>query len=383
MTEERKKIITDPDKQAGADRIAETLGENERKPRTQIEQIVEMCGLDYADELLAETLSIEENGGMLTNEGDRRRTPGGVFFQLARKKLPQEIREQIFHQWRIKMRAYSERENQFPPFDYADRMPTLEAVLAEQQGELSDVKVTLTGRPGAIERRQDLVVTSMVFEPNNDHPMPKGVPALELEPMTYVVYISARQWEKVEKSLEDDKDKLVIEGILVRDPEIDGWSVLATFITTRKLEKLRAQREKQQAATKAQGKKPQGRPQGKGQPRPKKSDQPGENGQPTPTGGRSFSEELAATRPASAQPAPEPAPAPAPAPTIDLPPGVPPEVGQKLAQLMKAAATYRQKVASLEAKPPNQQHGLDMTRKLLANMERQIETIKREHSIEA
>ncbi|NJL57543.1 hypothetical protein HC928_22240 [bacterium] len=67
---------------------------------------------------------------------------------------------------------------------------------------------------------------------------------------------------------------------------------------------------------------------------------------------------------------------------MKLPPGIPEEVAQKLTQLMKAAATYRQKVASLEAKPINQQHGLDMTRKLLANMERQIEAIKKEHSIE-
>ncbi|NJL57542.1 hypothetical protein HC928_22235 [bacterium] len=256
MAQAQNKTTLDPDLQAGADRIAERLGETMRKPRSQIEQIVVMCGLDYAESLLAETLDIEANGGMLTNDGKRRRTPGGVYFQLARQQLPQEIREEIFHQWRVKMRLYNERETQFPPFTFDDRMPTLEAVLAEQ-GEISDVKVTLVGRPGAIERRQDVVITSMTYEPNNEHSLPKGVPQLILEPITYVVYISARHWEKVEKALfSDDKDKLMIDGIQVRDPEADAWSVLATYVTTRKLEKNRQQREKQQASSKAQASKP-------------------------------------------------------------------------------------------------------------------------------
>lgn len=55
------------------------------EPNTKlIRQIIEASGPEQAQTHLAATLEIEA-GGMMTADGSRRRTPGGVFFLLAKK----------------------------------------------------------------------------------------------------------------------------------------------------------------------------------------------------------------------------------------------------------------------------------------------------------
>jgi hypothetical protein len=74
--------------------IAATLGESQPEPVAQIRRIVQHLGESYAREMLAETLSIEEQGGMLVKSGRRRRTPGGIFFWLVRQRLVEEGHEE-------------------------------------------------------------------------------------------------------------------------------------------------------------------------------------------------------------------------------------------------------------------------------------------------
>lgn len=78
--------------------IAKALGEVEETPLTQIEGVLRVLGEDVTLSLLKETLEIESKGGQLLADGTRRRSPGGVFFQLARKKLPVEERKEIFRE---------------------------------------------------------------------------------------------------------------------------------------------------------------------------------------------------------------------------------------------------------------------------------------------
>jgi hypothetical protein len=78
--------------------IAKTLGEVEEIPLFQITGIVRVLGEDGAQALLKETLDIEKGGGMLLADGTRRRSPGGVFFQLARRKLPADEKKVIFRE---------------------------------------------------------------------------------------------------------------------------------------------------------------------------------------------------------------------------------------------------------------------------------------------
>lgn len=46
---------------------------------------MKIVGFDVCIELSKEALEIDKNGGMLTNEGNRR-TKGGIFFQLIKQK---------------------------------------------------------------------------------------------------------------------------------------------------------------------------------------------------------------------------------------------------------------------------------------------------------
>jgi hypothetical protein len=81
---------------ATAQQIAEALGESDENPRTQIAAIVQVLGSEGALALLAQTQRVEEAGGLLVPDGTRRRTPGGVFFLLAREKLSPADRQKIF-----------------------------------------------------------------------------------------------------------------------------------------------------------------------------------------------------------------------------------------------------------------------------------------------
>jgi hypothetical protein len=76
--------------------IAKALGETDEVPLFQITGVVRVLGEETAQKLLAETLETEKNGGMMLPDGSRKRTPGGVFFFLARQKLSQADKLAIF-----------------------------------------------------------------------------------------------------------------------------------------------------------------------------------------------------------------------------------------------------------------------------------------------
>ncbi|HEV8247720.1 MAG TPA: phosphorylated adapter RNA export RNA-binding domain-containing protein [Polyangiaceae bacterium] len=76
--------------------IAKALGEVEEQPTTQITGVVRVLGEQTSLGLLEETQRIEQSGGMLLPDGSRRRTPGGVFFFLARQKLSHDDKVAIF-----------------------------------------------------------------------------------------------------------------------------------------------------------------------------------------------------------------------------------------------------------------------------------------------
>ncbi|MBI5930915.1 MAG: hypothetical protein HY862_16515 [Chloroflexi bacterium] len=89
-----------------ADELADKLNESNPKARFQLRRIVETQGRTFAQRLLDETLKIEEEGGMMTLDGTRRRTIGGVYLYLAWQNVPIEIRDKIFpDRARLKKRA--------------------------------------------------------------------------------------------------------------------------------------------------------------------------------------------------------------------------------------------------------------------------------------
>jgi hypothetical protein len=76
--------------------IIQALNETDEQPRKQIAEIVEVLGGDVALGLLQEVKSVQDTGGQAVRDGTRQRTPGGIFFSLAKSKLPKADRNRIF-----------------------------------------------------------------------------------------------------------------------------------------------------------------------------------------------------------------------------------------------------------------------------------------------
>lgn len=104
--------------------ISKSLGEADEGPLAQITAVVDALGDETCLALLAETERIEKAGGMERGDGKGRRSPGGVFFYLARQKLPKEQRSAIFNDkmpreakppgWAPEQKRPKESERNFP-----------------------------------------------------------------------------------------------------------------------------------------------------------------------------------------------------------------------------------------------------------------------------
>ncbi len=76
--------------------IAAQLGETADEPRYIIRLSLLLLGRVRVVHLVDKALVIESAGGMLTSDGKRRRTVGGVFFHLLRQACTPEQRAQLF-----------------------------------------------------------------------------------------------------------------------------------------------------------------------------------------------------------------------------------------------------------------------------------------------
>lgn len=79
-----------------ADKIAGILKEGDAQAFYQIRRIVLTCGLEFAKDLLRATNTTLKNGGLMTEDGSRKRTPGGVFFKLAKNRMTMDERISVF-----------------------------------------------------------------------------------------------------------------------------------------------------------------------------------------------------------------------------------------------------------------------------------------------
>ena len=94
-----------------AGQIMGELEETQPHARGQIKRIVQVCGIEFAQDILRQTQEVEANGGMLTLDGSRRRSPGGVFFYLAKEQMSGENRKQIFYQRKKKETPKDGKDN--------------------------------------------------------------------------------------------------------------------------------------------------------------------------------------------------------------------------------------------------------------------------------
>src|SRR5687767_9368582 len=76
-----------------AERMATTLTE---RNAWLVQRVITVIGLERAEDLLQQTLAVEAQGGMLTEDQQRRRPPGGVFFKLVKAQTTPAERKAIF-----------------------------------------------------------------------------------------------------------------------------------------------------------------------------------------------------------------------------------------------------------------------------------------------
>ncbi len=69
------------------DEIASALGEREPRSKATIERSVAVLGIEEAQALRREVEALEAQGGVMTADGARRRTPGGVYLFILKQRL--------------------------------------------------------------------------------------------------------------------------------------------------------------------------------------------------------------------------------------------------------------------------------------------------------
>jgi hypothetical protein len=193
---------------------AEALAGILQEPKVPLlRQVLRTVGQDRCAAILADTLTCEANGGMLTKDGTRRRTPGGVFFQFVKERATQQERQRLFpppkpqhHQ--APAPAQSHAQPQAPTWEEVQAL-----VQTLPQGEAT-VKLTLIGRPAldAVQTRPTYVAFRM--QGKEPGPLPKGLPPVPAQhSITWLVVIALRQWNRVKDSLAaQTDDTLIIEG---------------------------------------------------------------------------------------------------------------------------------------------------------------------------
>jgi hypothetical protein len=220
-----------------------------------LQKLADHVGIDKVEELYQRTLEIEAAGGMATTNGKRRRTAGGVLFQLTRDLMTSRERRQIFRERKPHQPGDPTQEadkSALKPQPQAPQPPTPEEVAAllraastiplEKKGTAS-VKVTLIGRPKQVKRLDTCVL--VVMAPKAPGTLPKGLPPVpESTNATLAVFIASKQWSKVEAALKQDpNDELIIEGFPSNDAKNQITAVWAQSCTTKLIQRnLRQQK---------------------------------------------------------------------------------------------------------------------------------------------
>lgn len=222
--------------------IADRLGEKEAEPRRQIARIVWALGRTQTLALLNQAEQVEREGGMMILSGERRRTPGGVFFHLAyttgKPKEGKTLARPLSRKKAPEGQQPARPGAPLPPFTWEDRIAIVDEIGLEK-GHVSTVKITLIGRIGKYMSKGDCVVGVMQHTGEKLPTLPKGVPAPQPVKTSYVVYIAGKQWKNVAETTRDPEDVLIVEGFPQIDVKTSSIAVFATSVTSKKLQQAK------------------------------------------------------------------------------------------------------------------------------------------------
>ena len=219
--------------------IAGQLGETESPALFHISRIVKRLGPARAEAFVQEALQIEADGGLLVQDGSRRRTVGGVYFRRVRDQVSVADRHAIWP-------YMAPKSPPPPPMAWDERLEIIPELLKET-GRGSTVKITLIGRPGRVVEKGEVVLTS-IQQGEKVPSLPRGLPPVPPEPTVYIVYIARKQWQKVAKSIKNPEDVLIVEGLPVLDKRLGTVAIFAQSVTTKLLQAAKREAQKAKAA---------------------------------------------------------------------------------------------------------------------------------------
>jgi len=228
--------------------ITRTLNEPNHK---LIRRIVIVIGVARAQALLNEVLAIEAEGGRMTMDGSRRKTPGGLFISLARAQASPQERPKLLDFGSKKSKAARAKPAQTSPATVGsltwEEAKQLVAQALGEIGEAKTVKLTLIGRPHKFVQQPQCVVIAM--KGKAPPAFPKGVPTPPANSaITWAVFIATKQWTAVKESITSNpEDNLFVEGYPIIDPKSGSSVVLAT--SCKSVVQERAAREAKKGAT--------------------------------------------------------------------------------------------------------------------------------------
>jgi hypothetical protein len=215
--------------QAAAADIAAQLEESAPHVIGQIQRIVDHLGAKAAYAFLDKTKQCLADGGVLTHDGKRKRTPGGTFFFLVRGGVTAEQHQAIWPQHQLPGHLRPRRTKP-PRLSWEEARAAIPDALS-QQGTAMSAKLTLVGRPGKIIEKEHVIITTLTSD--RAPSIPRGVPKAPEAPVVYLVFIARKQWERVAETLAaDEEDRLVVTGYPVLDKETEAIVVLGQSVTT-------------------------------------------------------------------------------------------------------------------------------------------------------
>jgi hypothetical protein len=181
---------------------------------------------------------------MLTEDQQRRRTPGGVFFKLVKTHTSPAERKAIFPHLSYRRKKQQPRQDPagdasaLPPISWDEAQAVVAELLKGPQGEAT-VKLTLVGRPLQVKELPSYV--ALALQGKEPPTLPKGLPTPPTgSTMRFVVFIAYKQWNGVKESLtHNPEDKLVVQGYPVFDSKTGTVVVLAQQVQSVELEKAK------------------------------------------------------------------------------------------------------------------------------------------------
>lgn len=241
-----------------ARQAAKHIAEELKEPNVPgITRVVLACGEEQARTWLQETQAIEEQGGMPTNDGARRRSPGGVYFKLVKEYLFHNDFEKLKAIFRPptgtgkpkpKKKGGAARPGGVPWSTRAEAMQEMKQAFRER-GVAHTVKVTLVGKLGKTIEKHGYTLAMMSSRPRLQA-LPKGIPVPDKAPETqYVIYIGSKQWRKVKEAVKNPDDTVIIEGTQFWDSDYESIAVFVTNITTKLTQQAVREAQRQAAQT--------------------------------------------------------------------------------------------------------------------------------------